>query len=171
MDGAPTNTTTFSYGAVHRHEHQGMARGRVIVQSFDPTHSVFDYARRNDVVGFLEDELGFRQAARFPPFVRMAVVGVEGRDEQRVDDDARWLAEAVRGAADKRDGTGGIEVLGPAPAAVERVQNQHRRRVLLKSDGVRAIQRRLDTVLGSPPRSKAPRGSQVIVDIDPTHLL
>ena len=58
-----------------------------------------------------------------------------------------------------------------APAAVERVQNQHRRRVVLKSADVRANQRVVAAVLGRPPKPRAPRGSQVVVDVDPSSLL
>ncbi|MFN7952290.1 MAG: primosomal protein N' [bacterium] len=143
--------------------------GRVVLQSFHPEHSVFHFAKTHDVKGFLDEEIEFRRGSGYPPFGRLAAIGVEGTVASAVEQDARWLADELgRRAAGKSPR---IDVLGPAPALVERVDEHLRRRVLLRAERPRLVQTLIAEVLGNPPRVKAPRGSRLAVDVDPLVLL
>ena len=143
--------------------------GRVVLQSFHPEHSVFHFAKTHDVKGFLDEEIEFRRGSGYPPFGRLAAIGIEGTVASAVEHDATWLADELRSRAAGR--TPKIDVLGPAPALVERVDERLRRRVLLRAERPRHVQALIAELLGNPPRVKAPRGSRLAVDVDPLVLL
>ncbi len=143
--------------------------GRVVLQSFHPEHSVFHFAKTHDVKGFLDEEIEFRRGSGYPPFGRLAAIGIEGAEPGAVEHDASWLADELRLRAAGRIPR--IDVLGPAPALVERVDERSRRRVLLRAERPRHVQALIAELLGNPPRVKAPRGSRLAVDVDPLVLL
>ena len=84
-----------------------------MVQTYMPEHPVMVALASGDRESFLEAEKAERQAAGMPPFGRLASVIVSGPREGEVDATARALGRARPSAA-------GLEVLGPAPAALSR---------------------------------------------------
>ncbi|HKQ69353.1 MAG TPA: primosomal protein N', partial [Polyangiaceae bacterium] len=62
--------------------------GTVLVQTRDPEHPAIVFASRHDVPGFLERELADRSELGYPPFSRLALVRVDGEDEDRTSETA-----------------------------------------------------------------------------------
>jgi primosomal protein N' (replication factor Y) len=87
---------------------RGDIEGEVFVQAFTPFHPAIQYARRHDFVGFYEQELEFREQLKYPPFSRIALLTLKGRNEDKV----KFSAEHLKRELDT--------VLGSAtvPAAV-----------------------------------------------------
>ena len=78
---------------------------------------------------------------------------------------------AVNWTTTLRNHAGPVEVLGPEPAFIERVQKQYRQRTLLKSRGggatpLQTALRRTREAHGSPPN-----GYHVAIDVDALGLL
>src|SRR4051812_68659 len=92
---------------------RGDIEGEVVVQAFTPFHPSIQFARRHDFVGFYEQELEFREPLKYPPFSRVALLTLKGRNEDKVKFSADHLKrelEKVLGAL--KD----LIVAGPAPA-------------------------------------------------------
>jgi primosomal protein N' (replication factor Y) len=77
---------------------RGDVEGEVFVQSFTPFHPAIQYARRHDYTGFYDQEIEFREQLRYPPVSRIALLGIKGRNEEKV----RFSAEHVRAALEQR---------------------------------------------------------------------
>ena len=112
----------------------GRARaGEAIVQTYAPEHPAITFAARHDYEGFARGELADRKSLRWPPYVRLALVGAIGRSRRAVETAiARW-ADALRG--DPR-----FDVLGPATYPVARVNEEWRYRIAVRTkqiDGLR----------------------------------
>ena len=71
--------------------------------------------------------LALRRELRYPPFGRLAYVGVSGVDRQAVAAAADQVAATLREASD------GVEVLGPAPDPLPKARGEYRARVALKA--------------------------------------
>src|SRR5690606_198318 len=117
---------------------RGGAPGRVIVQTFAPTHYAIAPVRSHDYEAFYRAELAHRAALAYPPCGRLVHVLVSGPEEAaaaalaaRLADVARRAAERAAGApaaaADDRqagppagEADLAAEVLGPAPAPLAR---------------------------------------------------
>jgi primosomal protein N' (replication factor Y) len=142
---------------------RGAEAGRVIVQTFNPGSPAIAYAASHDYATFAEGELERRKAMGYPPFGRMLAVRVEGSEEG-----ARACAEALAHAA-QPSLADGVALLGPAPAAIERIRGRSRWHLLFKASGPAAlhrVHRALARVAHRPPG-----GASVRFDMDPYAML
>jgi primosomal protein N' (replication factor Y) len=138
------------------------APGRVIVQTFVPSHYAVSHVRDHDYEGFYAEELSHRAATGFPPFGRLVHALVSARDEAAARRGAERLAEAAARAAP------GSVRLGPAPAPLSKLRGRYRYQLLVKGDApsVRAAGRAL---VAAAETLEA--GVQASVDADPIHML
>lgn len=137
------------------------APGRVILQSYDPTHPVIEALVSGNLSSFLEQEANLRRPGHWPPFGRLAALIVSAEDEKLADQTARLLARAAPQG-------NGLEVLGPAPAPIALLRGRHRRRLLLKTRREIAVQPILHDWLARVP---IPRQVKLDVDIDPVSFM
>ncbi len=77
---------------------RGDVEGEVFVQAFTPFHPAIQYARRHDFKGFYEQEMEFRAQLKYPPFSRVALITLKGRNEEKV----KFVAEHLKEALEKR---------------------------------------------------------------------
>ncbi len=133
--------------------------GKVIVQTYNPDQVPIEAAANHDYAGFYNMELSFRQEQRYPPFKRVALLLYQGPGAERSAEAARQLAARLRRHAE-RQGLPAVDVIGPTPSYVRRVQNQYRWHILLRAHDPAAVLR---------PLLPLPRGWRV--DIDPVTLL
>jgi primosomal protein N' (replication factor Y) len=146
---------------------RGDAPGRVIVQTWDPTHPAIALAARHDVDGFLERELADRRELGYPPLSRSALVRVDAIDGA----EARRACERLARVARECDAalTGKLLVQGPAPAPISRVRSRWRFRVMLRSADRPPLRAALAAIEGA--RASLARGVRASIDVDPVQLL
>lgn len=102
--------------------------GHVYVQTYLADHEAFKAAEKHDYMRFVTHERAVRQASTYPPFCRMVTFHVKGRQAATTIEKAQALGQALRQHA------GESNVLGPAPALIERIQNRTHWQVSLKVD-------------------------------------
>jgi primosomal protein N' (replication factor Y) len=137
--------------------------GQVIIQTFHPHSPAVAFAVGHDHAGFAEVELDRRRSLGYPPFGRMLAVRVEGSEAG-----ARRTAEAL-GEAARAALPDGVSMLGPAPAAIERIRGKNRWHLLFRAPGhgpLRKVHRALGAVALRPPG-----GASVRFDMDPGSML
>ncbi len=109
---------------------RGEKKGRAVIQTYTPDNEVIACAARQDYRTFLRGELRLRRDRHCPPFADMFTLTVSGRQE----------GEVIRASAQLRDGLRqalrypsaanmAVELLGPAPAPVVRVNDRFRYRL------------------------------------------
>ena len=81
---------------------RGDLEGEVFVQAFTPFHPAIQLARRHDFAGFYEQELEFREPLKYPPFSRIALLILKGRNEEKV----KFSADYLRKELDRMAGGG-----------------------------------------------------------------
>ena len=142
---------------------RGDEAGRVLVQTFHPRSPAIAFSVGHDYLGFAEVELENRRALGYPPFGRLLAVRVEGSESG-----ARAAAEALGEAAGPALGPG-ITMLGPAPAAIERIRGKTRWHLLFKAPDAASL-RRVHRALARAA-ARPPGGAQVRFDVDPHSML
>jgi primosomal protein N' (replication factor Y) (superfamily II helicase) len=142
---------------------RGADAGRVLVQTFNPGTPAVACAATHDYAGFSAGELERRRQHGYPPFGRMMAARVEGSEEG-----ARRTAEALAAAA--RPALGGeVAMLGPAPAAIERIRGRWRWHLLFRAPAPKALFR-VHAALARVAR-KPPGGAAIRFDMDPYAML
>jgi len=143
---------------------RGSITGEVIVQTYHPDHYPVVLAASQDFREFWHRESEFRQRLNYPPYCHLARILVVGAIERRVIQDAADLSQRL--ACEIKAQSTGIEMLGPAPAALARIKNRYRWHIVLKAPKVEA----LATVINRA-RAEFPGSSSLVVDIDPLGML
>ena len=99
-----------------------------------------------------------------PPLCTLFVVTVSGAEEEQV----RWGSTRVRAAFDQALGQEPeVRVLGPAPAAILKVNNRYRYRVTLAAPDTKAIRRLVDGVIRGMAAERQCRKLSIWADMDP----
>ena len=108
------------------------------VQTFHPTHPVFEFLKRHDFAGFAAQQLLEREQAGLPPFSFQALLRAEARTQQAAQDclnAAKALGE-TRLAAD----AGVLSVYPAVPMSMQRVANVERAQMLVESHSRKHLQ-------------------------------
>ena len=108
------------------------------VQTFHPTHPVFEYLKRHDFAGFAAQQLQEREQAGLPPFSFQALLRAETRTQQAAQDflnAAKALGEA-RLATDAEV----LSVYPAVPMSMQRVANVERAQMLVESHSRKHLQ-------------------------------
>ncbi len=142
---------------------RGRLAGEVVIQTYVPDHYVVRAAVAHDYHGFVERELAARTEPAYPPGVRMARIVLSSP----VQADALSAARSLEVWLAKRTGPG-PEVLGPAPAPIEKLHGRFRWHLLLRG-GVTDIGRVLHAVADDFKASG--NDLRVSLDRDPLHLM
>jgi len=142
---------------------RGADQGRVLIQTFNPRTPAVACAASHDFLGFAAGELERRRTLSYPPFGRMLAVRIEG-SEAGARRCAEALARAARPALSPK-----VAMLGPAPAALERLRGLYRWHILFRADEPRALFR-VHAAL-SLAAVRPPGGAAVRFDMDPYSMM
>jgi len=163
---------------------RGDVEGEVFVQAFTPFHPAIQFARRHDFVGFYEQELEFREQLKYPPYSRIALLTLKGRNEDKVKFSAEHLKKVLESTVhgpqstvkathassdcglrtvDFRD----LIIAGPAPAPLLKAETFYRYQIMLRTQRMSALSQRLTQIIQS---LSLPEDVTLAVDIDPVDL-
>ena len=142
---------------------RGAEPGEAIVQTLYPRHYSIRHACRQDYEAFFADELGYRQAMRYPPLTALVNLVVKGRDARAAMTDAATLAQHLRSSAE----TARFNVLGPAPAPVAKLRGEYRVQIFLKGGHRTAMREAVLAAVAAEPEMRR----RVAIDIDPVSVL
>lgn len=137
------------------------AQGRVLLQTFMPENRVMLSLCAHDRDAFVAVELEERAQAHMPPYARLAAVILSGTNPATTEAAASALAQAAPHAE-------GLSILGPAQAAIYKLRNHYRWRLLLSADKAFPMQ---DYVRDWLAAVKTPASVRVAVDVDPYSFL
>jgi len=143
---------------------RGDVEGEVFVQSFTPFHPAIQYARRHDYAGFYDQEIEFREQLRYPPFARVALLTLRGRNEEKV----RMFIDHVRKELGRRlAGWKDLIIAGPAPAPLVRAESFYRHQIMLRTPAMSRLSAELGRLTAE---LNLPEDLFLAVDIDPVNL-
>jgi len=116
---------------------RGDKPGEVIFQAYDAENPILQLAARQDYEGFAKMELEQRKELSYPPFTRMLKITVLHKKEEEALAIAQKLVNALE--AWQLESGHPLEILGPFPAIVARVNQIYRINVLLKSPRMKPV--------------------------------
>ena len=141
---------------------RGSEPGRAIVQTYTPDHPTIRAVRHHDYAAFVRQELEDRAIAGYPPYKRLVLFRLSGTRELEVETTAIEIARRLQPWAD----AAGADLLGPAPAAIVRVERHFRWQILLKLP----LDRPFDFDVVPLQEGCRSRAIALTVDVDPLNL-
>ena len=137
--------------------------GRVLVQSYDPSHYALQAVLNHDVAGFATVEKGFRQELGYPPYRRLALL----RFSSMVMKEGEAFNQRLRANLPM-----GQEVvfLGPAPSPLFKLRNRYRWQLMIKEVVSGRLHKHLKPLL-TLAQQLASHPLRVELDVDPYAFL
>jgi primosomal protein N' (replication factor Y) len=100
-------------------------RGKVIIQTYNPHHTILQQVSINDYQSMFAEQLEDRRIYKYPPYCRLIKLTIKHKDYNKVNDGAEWLATSLRHVFN-------ANVLGPEFPVVSRIRNQYHKNILIK---------------------------------------
>jgi primosomal protein N' (replication factor Y) len=142
---------------------RGMVSGEVYIQTYEPDHYIFRYVRTHNYKGFYQKEVELRRELSYPPFAKLIRIMLSFRSKEIIKDTIKEISERI-----KKIGLDGVEVLGPAPAPIEKIRNLWRWHLILKGKNARSLRVSALKILNT---IKDIRHLKIDIDVDPLNLL
>ena len=147
---------------------RGDRPGRVILQTYNPDHFSIEAAREQDFLSFYQQEIGFRQALKYPPFSRVIQLKISGKDSGETRKHADMLGDRCRSLkAGNPAGYQSIDIMGPIEASLTRIARRYRRQLLLKGSNTRMLHQFINQLMSEQPALFSNRQVKVAIDVDP----
>ena len=110
---------------------RGLLGGRVVVQTYHPSHYAIVAASKHDYEAFAREELAFRREQGYPPYIRLAKLIYEDSDYSRAEARARGLSGLLRREL-AHDGLPTTFLIGPAPPFFAKRRDRYRWQILVR---------------------------------------
>jgi len=92
------------------------ARGKVLIQTYNPYHKILQQVSTNDFVSMYQEQMNDRYNYKYPPIYRLIKITLKHKEYNRVNDASDWLAKSLRQVF-------GEYVLGPEFPPIARIRN------------------------------------------------
>ncbi len=146
---------------------RGKKPGRVYIQTYNPENYSIIYAAAQDYEGFYAEEIRWRSMMNYPPFSNIATVLLTGENEKKVIDSVQRLSDICK----KKNKEGLFQILGPTPAAVSKINNEYRWRILLKGDREEKLRGYLLDCIHAFESAERARDIYVNISMNPFHMV
>jgi len=143
--------------------------GKVIIQTHLADHPLLIQLTEQGYFAFAEQALSERRAAGLPPFSHLALLRAEAHKPGQAEG---FLDEACREAEHllKEMTLGGIELLGPVPAPMERRAGRYRAQLLVQANARAPLHKLLATWMLALENMPSGRQVRWSLDVDPVDL-
>lgn len=139
---------------------RGEKSGRAVIQTFTPNNEIILCAARQDYDAFYQAEIQIRELLGAPPIRELYTVTVSGEDERIVLKCCGELCAALESST-------GFRVLGPAPAAIVKVNNRYRYRVILNAEPSREARALITAAVKKYSADRKYRSLFIFGDVNP----
>lgn len=146
-------------------------RGEAIIQTYLPDHYSIVMAARQDYAGFYEKEIAARKMFNYPPFKRIGRVVFRAQNLGKLELFSKEMKAFIKKTVASKALSKTTEVLGPVSCPIEKLKNNYRHHIIIKSGNINEINgfiRKVRDVFKADPLSKF---LYMEIDIDPLSLI
>ncbi len=137
--------------------------GEVVVQSYTPELPPIDFAVKDNLEDFYDEEIKQRRLLNFPPFSRLLRLVFRSQVPGAAEDAANGAAEILHKHLEP-----GVEIMGPVECPIEMVAGNWRHHILLRGKSIAPMQKMADILVNG---YTAPKHVHIEVDVDPVTIL
>ncbi len=138
-------------------------QGKVVIQTYEPTHTVLQDVLHNDYKALYERQMPMRQQFKYPPFYRIILIRLKHVDLTRLNQAADALARELRPIFRQN-------LLGPEFPVVTRVRNQFIKQMMIKfkrESNSREIKRVINNTINNFRTNYDFKSVVIQIDVDP----
>ena len=150
---------------------RGSLPGEVVVQTYNSNNPIIQLASKLDLSTYYKQCLNERKELNYPPYSWLVRLEIRGKNKQDVNKSIEALNNKISSLPK------GMEKLGPAHCYREKLKDQHRMQIVLKSNkkydinGSRLQSFYKKIIKNNQQINKSGSKSRLIIDVNPTSLL
>jgi primosomal protein N' (replication factor Y) len=151
---------------------RGNVPGKVIIQTFNPSHYAITATKDHDYKRFFSKEIALRRQVNYPPFSLIANVRFLGNSKTKTEKIATHIGMKIRNTIKKQSKRkSAVEVLGPVEAPMAKLKGKYRQQILIKSRTSRYLNQLLKEVETFSTQVLISSGVRMIIDVDPYQMM
>ncbi len=126
---------------------RGREKGMAVIQTHTPDNLIISMAAKQDYESFYNTEIRVREAMLYPPFADICLIGFVGENQALTLKAANGFLQDFVSEASQNYPKLPLRLLGPSPAAVVKVSNKFRYKLIIKCKNNRSFRELLSKVL------------------------
>ena len=107
---------------------RGRKQGEAVIQTYHPDHYSIQAAAEQDYEKFYQEEMGYRTLMDYPPAAHMLSVLASGQDEELLEKGIGYIRKFAEHISEAQM----VRIIGPASAAVGKINDVYRKVLYLK---------------------------------------
>ncbi len=147
---------------------RGEFAGKVLFQTYNPDFYALESAKSQNYIEFYETEITARNEFDYPPFSPIIKLVLSSANNFRAEKSAQEIALRLCMMIEKFGISERLEVLGPTPCVIERINGQYRFQILIKN---KLDMKGHQFISGFLNRITLPKDIKMVVDVDPLDIL
>ncbi len=147
---------------------RGEFTGRVLFQTYNPEYYALESAKSQNYSEFYEKEIKSREDFDYPPFSQIIRIILSSVNNFRAEKAAQEIALRLCTMIEKFGFGERLEVLGPTPCVIERINGQYRFQILIKNKLEDKGHQFVSSFLS---KITSPKDIKMTVDVDPLDIL
>lgn len=147
---------------------RGEFAGKVLFQTYNPDFYALESAKSQNYGEFFTAEIAAREEFDYPPFSQIIRLILSSQNNFRAEKSAQEIALRLCTMLEKFSMSEYLEVLGPTPCVIERINGQYRFQILIKNKmgdkGHQFVSSFLNKII-------MPKDIKLAIDVDPLDIL
>ncbi len=147
---------------------RGEFKGKVLFQTYNPEYYAFQTAKSQNYEKFFETEIKSRQDFDYPPFSQIVRLILSSENNFRAEKSSMEIAMRLNTMTEKFGFGEYVEVLGPTPCVIEKINGFYRFQILIKN---KLSQKGHDFISKFLSKITMPKDIRLAIDVDPLDIL
>lgn len=147
---------------------RGEFKGRVFFQTYNPEYYALESAKSQNYSDFYEKEIRSREDFDYPPFSQIIRLILSSQNNFRAEKAAQEIALRLCTMIEKFGFGERLEVLGPTPCVIERINSYYRFQIIIKNKLEDKGHQFVSSFLN---KITAPKDIRMTIDVDPLDIL
>ena len=147
---------------------RGEFSGSVIFQTYNPDYYALASAKSQNYKEFYDTEIVAREEFDYPPFSQIIRIILSSENNFRAEKSAQEIVLRLATMIDKFGVSERLEVLGPTPCVIERINGLYRFQILIKNKLGEKGHSFISSFIG---KITMPRDIRMAIDVDPLDIL
>lgn len=147
---------------------RGEFTGRVFFQTYNPDYYALASAKSQNYNEFYLTEIAAREEFDYPPFSQMVRLIISSTNNFRAEKSAQEIALRMCMMIDKYGISECLEVLGPTPCVIERINGYYRFQIIIKN---KLEEKGHNFIASFLNKITMPKDIKLAIDVDPLDIL
>lgn len=147
---------------------RGEFKGRVFFQTYNPDYYALESAKSQNYFDFYQKEIASREDFDYPPFSQIIRLILSSTNNFRAEKASQEIALRLCTMIEKFGFGERLEVLGPTPCVIERINGYYRFQIIIKN---RLEEKGHQFISSFLNKITAPKDIRMTVDVDPLDIL